>query len=107
YMNRHPGILAGSGYESPATAIAAPMPVRNASPESASSAARNDTQSAAGKSPAPEMTGASAGDRDSFVLSVRAKQDTWITITADGQEVMHGVLSAAGARSVRAKSQVV
>lgn len=44
---------------------------------------------------------------EGFILLVRAKQDSWISITADGQAVMEGTLAAAETREVRARKTVV
>ncbi|MGH9492873.1 MAG: helix-turn-helix domain-containing protein [Terriglobales bacterium] len=44
---------------------------------------------------------------EGFVLRVRAKEDTWLSITADGHAVMEGTLAAADSREVRAKKSVV
>jgi cytoskeleton protein RodZ len=42
-----------------------------------------------------------------FVLLVRAKQDSWLSITADSQVVMEGTLPAGETREVRATKSVV
>ena len=44
---------------------------------------------------------------EGFVLLVRAKEDTWLSITVDGRAVMEGTLVAAESREVRAKKSVV
>ena len=38
---------------------------------------------------------------------MRAKEDSWVSITADGQVVMEGTLAAADSREVRAQKSVV
>ena len=102
YVNRHPALLARSGSEPQQPSSLPPAAVRESQ---VSSAAPPTTSSAATLMSAPEVA-AVAGD-SSFVLNIRAKQDTWIVITADGQEVMHGILGAAGERSFRAKNELV
>lgn len=44
---------------------------------------------------------------EGFVLLVRAKQDSWLSITADGKLVMEGNLAATETREVRARKSVV
>jgi len=48
-----------------------------------------------------------ATPEEGFVLLVRAKQDSWLSISADGQLVMAGTLPAAETREVRARKSVV
>lgn len=42
-----------------------------------------------------------------FVVAIRAKEDAWLSITADGQVVMEGTLPAAQTKEVRATKSVV
>jgi len=55
--------------------------------------------------PAAGQNAAAAGQ--GFVLLVRAKQDSWVSITADGQVVMEGTLPAEQTKEVRATKSVV
>lgn len=52
--------------------------------------------------PAPSAT-----PGEGFVLQVRAKQDSWLSITADGRVAWTGTLAAAETREVRARTSVV
>jgi len=63
-----------------------------------------DAAGAAGNA-AEEPT--SAAPAEGFLLRVRAKEDSWLSITADGRVVMEGMLAAAGTREVRATKSVV
>jgi len=42
-----------------------------------------------------------------FVVAIRAKEDAWLSITADGRVIMEGTLPAAETREVRATKSVV
>ena len=42
-----------------------------------------------------------------FVVLVKARQDSWVSVTADGKDVMNGTLTAAAQRSVHARDRVV
>ena len=58
----------------------------------------------------PESSSGSAAKPaagEGFVLLVRAREDSWVSITADGRVVMEGTLAAAQTREVRAKKNVV
>jgi cytoskeleton protein RodZ len=68
-------------------------------PATAPEAANPEPGAAAGQTPATTARG--------FVVLVRAKQDSWVSITADGQVVMEGMLPAAESREVRATKSVV
>jgi len=76
-----------------------------------SDAAATGSAAEASASPAPTdqsattASGATAGE--GFLLLVRAKQDSWLTITADDRVIMEGTLPAAESREVRATKSVV
>ena len=53
------------------------------------------------------MTGSGAAPAEGFVLLVRAKEDSWLSITADGRVVWEGTLPAADTQQVRATKSVV
>ncbi len=54
----------------------------------------------AAAAPAPEKP-------SGFVLLVRAREDSWMSITADDKVILDGTLSAAQERSVRAQREIV
>jgi len=43
----------------------------------------------------------------SFVVSIKAREDSWISITADGKQIMQDILVAPVEKAVAARSQVV
>jgi cytoskeleton protein RodZ len=44
---------------------------------------------------------------DGFVVRVKSKEDSWMSIVADGKEVMSGVLPKAAEKSIHARQSVV
>ena len=62
---------------------------------------------AASSEPGPASGQNPAAAGQVFVLLVRAKQDSWVSITADGRVVMEGTLLAGETREVRATKSVV
>lgn len=96
----------------------APPPVQlpaDSSPQTGSAdaagAAGQAAVDSASTSPAPAdqsgMTGSGAAVGEGFLLLVRAKEDSWLSITADGRVVMEGTLAAADTQEVRATKSVV
>jgi len=64
------------------------------------------------RSATPEPAGAASNsaqpaDAASFELLIRARQESWVKITADGKLVMEGLLNASSEKSVYAKRRVV
>ena len=87
----------------PAQAAAPPV----SSPPAAAPRTNAETASS---TPAPKTSASSApsaSDQQGFELLIRAREDSWMSITADGKEVMSGTLKAESARSVRAHDRVV
>jgi cytoskeleton protein RodZ len=89
-----------AGYAARQSAPPVQPPATLAPPPTTTPAAVNPEPSpAAGQNPAAATEG--------FVLLVRAKQDSWLSITADGQVIMEGMLPAAETREVHATKSVV
>lgn len=84
-----------------------------APPASAANAAGGNTKDVTPPPPAkPVASAATANARPAaiateFELQIRAKEDSWMSITADGKEVMSGILKATTQTSVRARQRVV
>jgi cytoskeleton protein RodZ len=57
--------------------------------------------------PAPEASRAAAPAKDGFVVRVKAKDDSWISIVADGKPVISAVLPKDSEKSVHAQQSVV
>jgi len=56
-------------------------------------------------SPSPASLAPTAGD--AFTVLIRASDDSWLTITADGQAVMNDTLAAGAEKSVSARKSLV
>jgi cytoskeleton protein RodZ len=50
---------------------------------------------------------AAAANPGVFVVVIKARQDSWVSVTADGNQVMQDTLNAAGEKSVQARNQIV
>ena len=90
---------------------AAPPAVSKATPsQTAAGSSASDTGAQPPAKLTPESSpGAAAAPAagEGFVLLVRAREDSWVSISADGRVVMEGTLAAAETREVRAKKNVV
>jgi cytoskeleton protein RodZ len=42
-----------------------------------------------------------------FVVSIKARQDSWISITSDGKQIMQDTLAAAAEKSIEGRNQIV
>jgi cytoskeleton protein RodZ len=68
-------------------------------------------------SPSPEVTMTASGPAEQaaaaatasgrFEVKVKAREDAWISVTADGQQIMQDVLTAQTEKSIEARSQVI
>ena len=86
--------------------VAKPPTTTTTAPASANQAA--NPVSTPSSQPATDSAGASSPvTTEGFVVLVRAKEDSWISISADGRVVMEGTLLAADTREVRARKSVV
>jgi cytoskeleton protein RodZ len=56
---------------------------------------------------APENGNTQASPENSFVVRIKAKEDAWISVVADGRRVSHGILKADKQRIIRAGKQVL
>ena len=75
-----------------ATSQAVSAPPAPATPENTTSTA------------APTQSGADAG---LFRVLIKARQDSWVAITADGKQIMQDTLTAPAERSIEARDQIV
>jgi cytoskeleton protein RodZ len=74
-----------------ATAVASPQPAVATEPE------RQPDNQPAAPSAAP----------GAFVVLIKAREDSWVTITADGKQIMSATLPAQGEKSVEAQQEIV
>jgi cytoskeleton protein RodZ len=99
--------------EKPAPGITVPQPVRSEQTQPAS-------PGSAGAAPLAPPAGSSAGSPEAatpavgavsnagaFTVLIKAREDSWLSITADGQPVMEDTLTSAAEKSVQAHNQIV
>ncbi len=89
-------------------------PVSSSASNVNSSAPSASTTAKPAEEPAPNgvqlasATSAVAAKRaGSFVVSIKAREDAWISITADGKQIMQDILVAPVEKAVAARSQIV
>ena len=56
--------------------------------------------------PAPGATTAAQPSSSAFTVLVKAREDCWVTITADGKKVMENTLAASAEKSVAAQKEI-
>jgi cytoskeleton protein RodZ len=100
---------------SPAPAASAGQPDPVAKPAVTEAPATSASQSPAPEPAAGSMAAAvptptpqdSAENAGEFQVRVKAREDSWVAITADGKEIVQDTLAAPAEKSVAARSQVV
>lgn len=86
--------------------IAQAAPSRAAAPESGSPSAVSSTPPAAHETSAPASPQA-ASNPGAFLVQIKAREDSWVAISADGREIMQDTLSASEQKSIGAREEVV
>ena len=90
----------------PAAPVSAPpqsAPPQSAAPEPAATGSTTSVPAVA-TAAAPSAPGSIPG---SFLVQVKAREDSWVSIVADGKPVMEQILSASAEKSIEAHSQVI
>jgi cytoskeleton protein RodZ len=77
--------------EKPAPRVAVPLPAG----------------SSAGASQAAPFGAAPVSNSGAFVVLIKAREDSWVSITADGQPVIQDTLTPAAEKSIQAHNQIV
>jgi cytoskeleton protein RodZ len=59
--------------------------------------------------PAPAMSNSAStpASPEAFLVQIRAREDSWVAISADGHQIMEATLFAAGEKSIGARDQIV
>jgi cytoskeleton protein RodZ len=96
-----PAQSAASGQKSPP----APTPNHTVKPEETSNAPASAPQPVEKPSTAPAEAKPEA--RSDFEVQIRARQDTWVSVSADGKLLLEGVLNASTERTLNARNQMV
>ena len=99
-----------AGGVSPAESVSPPPVVKTPSTTATAPASSGQAvapASATSVEPKSDAAGVSPAASQGFVVLVRAKEDTWISIIADDRTVMESTLLAAETKEVRARKKVV
>lgn len=62
-------------------------------------------EAAAGAS--PPQTSSAPQDAGAFLVQIKAREDSWLVVSADGKEIMQDTLRASAEKSVGARNQIV
>lgn len=88
--------------------IAQAAPSRAAAPGSGSPSTVSPTQPAADESSPPaSLSPQAASSPGAFLVQIKAREDSWVAISADGREIMQDTLSASEQKSVGAREEIV
>jgi len=80
--------------------LAQPAPMEKAAPPSPPASSAVLTEAAVPPSPI-------ASDPGTFVVLIRAREDSWVSVTADGKQILQDTLAASTEKSVEARNQIV
>jgi cytoskeleton protein RodZ len=63
--------------------------------------------SSAGAPEAAALAASPVSNAGAFLVLIKARQDSWVSITADGKQIMQDTLAAAAEKSIEARNQIV
>jgi cytoskeleton protein RodZ len=86
---------------------AAVAPLSVAQTRSAPSPATGDAVPSATNKTPPSQPPAASSSPAAFLVQIKATQDSWVAISADGREIMQDTLYASAEKSVGARDQIV
>jgi cytoskeleton protein RodZ len=66
-----------------------------------------DARAAAGESRAAQITPDLTSAAGAFLVQIKAREDSWVVISADGRQIMQAMLNASAEKSVGARDQIV
>jgi cytoskeleton protein RodZ len=88
--------------------IAQAVPSRAAAPELGNASAASPTQPAAHETSSPaSLSPDAASNPGAFLIQIKAREEAWVAISADGREIMQDTLSASEQKSIGAREEVV
>jgi cytoskeleton protein RodZ len=68
--------------------------------------ATSETPAAANPTPAPTAPAATPSPEQTFLVVIKAREDAWVSLSADGQRAWEGILKAQKQRAVRAGKRI-
>src|SRR6478735_5887422 len=98
---------AASTQPAPPAAATAEPPAKDSAPVTESAPAANDTTAASPSQPAQAAPEKPAKPEKVFFVQVTAKEDSWVSIVADGKSVMERVLTADKKKKIKAGKTLV
>lgn len=98
--------------EKPAPRVEVSAPVQNeqtapATPETASTAPQPPPASPSAGAAEAGTLPATPTNAEGFTVLIKAREDSWVSITADGKPVSQDTLTAAAEKSIQARNQIV
>jgi cytoskeleton protein RodZ len=93
----------------PKVEVSPPAQTEPASPEATTPASQPASAGVSAGAPeaTPPAAAGTASNAGVFTVLIKAREDSWISITADGKPVIEDTLSAAAEKSVDARNQIV
>jgi cytoskeletal protein RodZ len=98
---------AASTQQAPPAAAPTEPPAKDSAPVAESTPPASDTTAASPSQPAQAAPEKPVKPEKVFVVQVKAKEDSWISIVADGKSVMERVLTAEKKKKIKAGKTVV
>lgn len=83
------------------------VPIERATPETASPVPEPRSAASAGATQAATLPPAPVTNEGAFTVLIKAREDSWVSITADGKPVIEDTLLAAAEKSIEARNQIV
>ena len=87
--------------------VAQAVTARAAAPETASPSPVSPAQPAAHETSPPAASPDAASNPGAFLVQIKAREDAWVAIIADGREIMQDTLSASEQKSIGAREEIV
>ena len=107
YYSREKSVTPAVMTAPPANGTTSPLPTPKTETRVSQSESSTADIAPAGPKSAEAATVTPAPTPGTFVVLVTAREDSWLTITADGKQIMRDTLTAPAAKSVEAVKEVV
>jgi cytoskeleton protein RodZ len=89
------------------SAVGPSVATSSASGVDTASVQSHDAKAAAGGSRTEQISPDSTSSAGAFLVQIKAREDSWVAISADGREIMQATLYASAEKSVGARDQIV
>jgi cytoskeleton protein RodZ len=91
----------------PSSSAATPAPLASASPvQPSATGAKPGGATPVANNPSPAKRVATPSPEPTFLVVVKAKEDAWVSLTADGKRLWEGILKADKQRTIRAGKRI-